>query len=137
MAYDYIVSKQERNYNLDLIKIMACIAVVGLHTLNRDLSSLNLILYYLCGFAVPAFFMASGYILLNRGEIFYAYVWKRIFKIVRVVICWTLIVFFDELLLNLLRSDVSKNPAFDIVLIATKSFLKKGRLWHFWYLGHL
>lgn len=36
----------DRQYNLDLIKILACVAVAGLHTLQKDLSILNSSLYY-------------------------------------------------------------------------------------------
>ena len=61
---------EERNTNLDLMRILACIAVVGLHTLQKDLSVFNSSLYYMCGFAVPVFFMASGYILLNREYVY-------------------------------------------------------------------
>ena len=61
--------QKKRNDNIDLIKILACIAVVGLHTLRREVSVLNSFLYYLCGFAVPAFMMASGYFLLNREKV--------------------------------------------------------------------
>lgn len=52
-----------RNLNLDLLRIIACIAVVGLHTLQKDLSLFNCTLYYMCGFAVPAF--------LWQADIFY------------------------------------------------------------------
>lgn len=51
-----IIMSQERNQSIDLLKIMACVAVIGLHTFSRDLSLLNASLYYCCGFAVPVFF---------------------------------------------------------------------------------
>lgn len=57
-----------RNYNLDLLRIMACIAVIGLHTSSKDVSVLNTLIYYFCGFAVLLFFMAIGYILMQRTE---------------------------------------------------------------------
>ena len=62
-----IVYKQKRNINLDMVKIIACISVIGLHTSQKDISAFNAALYYLCGFAVPVFFMSSGYILLDKG----------------------------------------------------------------------
>ena len=58
-----------RNNNIDLIKLYACICVVALHTISKDLSSITTVIYYLSGVAVPLFFMSSGYFLLNRGEI--------------------------------------------------------------------
>ena len=45
-----------RNENVDLLRIMACFAVVGLHTVGS----------YLFDFAVPMFFAISGFFLLNR-----------------------------------------------------------------------
>lgn len=60
--------EEKRNINLDLLRIMSCIAVVGIHTLQKDLSLINSSLYYMCGFAVPIFFMCSGYILMNRKQ---------------------------------------------------------------------
>lgn len=45
-----------RDASIDLLKIISCVAVVGLHTINKDASSMNSVLYYLCGFAVPMFF---------------------------------------------------------------------------------
>ena len=58
-----------RNNNIDLIKLYACICVVALHTIPKDLSAVTTTIYYLSGVAVPLFFMSSGYFLLNRGEI--------------------------------------------------------------------
>ncbi len=57
-------ASQHRNSNLDLLRFLACVAVVGLHISIKDLSAVNAVLYYLCGFAVPLFFMASGYMSL-------------------------------------------------------------------------
>lgn len=70
-----------RNYNLDLLRIMVCIAVIGLHTSSKDVSVLNTLIYYFCGFAVPLFFMAIGYILMQRTEITKNYVRKNITKV--------------------------------------------------------
>ena len=52
-----------RDCSIDLIRVIACVAVVGLHTFPKDLSLVTASLYYLCGFAVPFFFMSSGYFL--------------------------------------------------------------------------
>ena len=72
---------------------MACIAVVGLHTFPKDLSTVTASLYYLCGFAVPVFFMSSGYFLLNRGEVSYKYAVQKCIGIIRVVFLWNSIIF--------------------------------------------
>lgn len=44
-----------RNYNIDLLKLISCIAVVGLHVIPKDYNTLSNAMYYLCGFAVPIF----------------------------------------------------------------------------------
>ena len=51
--------RSDINHNLDLVKVFACIAVVGLHTLHKDISVINSTLYYLCGFAVPVFLLQA------------------------------------------------------------------------------
>ena len=48
-----------RDCNIDIIRVIACVAVVGLHTFPKDLSVVTASLYYLCGFAVPFFFIIS------------------------------------------------------------------------------
>ena len=35
------MSLDKRNLNIDLLKVMSCIAVVGLHTLNFSFNNLN------------------------------------------------------------------------------------------------
>lgn len=44
-----------RNNNIDLIKLYACICVVALHTIPKDLSAVTTTIYYLSGVAVPLF----------------------------------------------------------------------------------
>lgn len=44
-----------RDCNIDIIRVIACVAVVGLHTFPKDLSVVTASLYYLSGFAVPFF----------------------------------------------------------------------------------
>ena len=74
-----------RDCNIDLIRLIACVAVVGLHTFPKDLSLVTASLYYLSGFAVPFFFMSSGFFLLNRGELNYKYVWHKCAGIIKIV----------------------------------------------------
>lgn len=58
----------DRHYNIDLIRTLACIAVIGLHTYGIEIGLPNSIVYYLCGFAVPCFFMSSGYFFKKSGK---------------------------------------------------------------------
>ena len=81
--------------------------------------------------------MSSGYFLLNRGKINWNYPLRKAFNIIRLVILWNLI--FDILrsmiqLYSIGRLSVEwLNVPQDII----KSFLQKGEMGHFWYLGAL
>lgn len=57
----------KRDYGIDMLRFVACCAVVGLHTFTKGITLTSTVAYYACGFAVPIFFMCSGAFLLNRG----------------------------------------------------------------------
>lgn len=135
---DNFISKQaSRNYNLDLIKILACIAVVGLHTLNKEISVVSQSLYYVCGFAVPAFFMATGYVLLNRDGVSKNYSWKKINNVLKVVLLWSLLIFIAYMSVKVIKNEL----VLQVFIVFPKTFLggfiQRGYLWQFWYLGAL
>lgn len=74
---------QKRNIGIDLIKIIACILVITLHSLSPEdpivfNNTLNLSLYYVGKLAIPIFFMASGYFVINKPSVSYIYSFKRI-----------------------------------------------------------
>ena len=89
-------NRKHRNYGLDLAKILACILVLCLHSL-RPTSSIvkssivNLSVYYAGSIAIPIFFMASSYFVLNKRTISYFYVMKRVGDILFIIIGWILI----------------------------------------------
>ena len=56
----------KRNYNLDLIRIAACMAVLVLHIFGLEGGFISTILYYLGTFGIPLFFMISGYNMLAK-----------------------------------------------------------------------
>jgi surface polysaccharide O-acyltransferase-like enzyme len=128
---------RKRNVNLDLMRILACIAVVGLHTLQKDLSVFNSTLYYICGFAVPVFFMASAYILLNKGEVSLSYSIRKCFSILKIMVLWAAIVCIASNCLALIRGTEESNLLVFFVKLVVKSLVQKGTLWHFWYFGAL
>lgn len=119
------------------MRILACIAVVGLHTLQKDLSVFNSTLYYICGFAVPVFFMASGYILLNRGQISFQYSIRKCCSVLKIVVLWAAIVFIGSMSLDLVRGTLDSNIVLSFIKLIIKSLVQKGTLWHFWYFGAL
>lgn len=112
-------------------------AVVGLHTFPKDLSVVTASLYYLCGFAVPFFFMSSGYFLLNRGEINYKYAEHKCVGIIKIVFFWNCILYVVKLGSALALDKVLSINFFAFVKDFLKSFVQKGTMWQFWYLGAL
>lgn len=72
-----------RNYGIDFLKIIACLAVLRLHIISINVAEneFQLFTYYLSGFAVPIFFMANGYFILNKIDLKFDYIIKKIKKI--------------------------------------------------------
>jgi surface polysaccharide O-acyltransferase-like enzyme len=124
----------KRNAGLDLLKLMACFAVVVLHVTglmlekNRgyDISDMA---YYAAGFAIPIFFMVNGYLLLNRKEMDFKYISKKIINFLVVVFLWNLIISLMRLLLN---SEFT-NPVYETI----KNLFQRGYFWQFWFFGAL
>ena len=120
-----------RNINLDLIKVLACIGVVLLHTTMggfKETGSWNLLayLYYLGTYSIPLFFMVNGYLLLGKKEITYPYVLQKVKWILTIVSLWTIIVW-------LFKRDFTVNPIKKII----GSLLQKGYFSQFWFFGAL
>lgn len=124
---------QERNLNLDFIKILAMVFVVGLHTGTRFyIGNIEVNYYYLwtiCGTAIPLFFTVSGYLLLGRKKIDWNYSAKKIWGIVRFVfvVCW---IYWLIILI------ITQEPHWDkLYKDPLGAFLMGGAFWQFWYFG--
>lgn len=124
-----------RSHNLDLLKILACVAVVGLHTLNAYDSVTNTLLYYLCGFSVPLFFMASGYILLHRPSTGWRYVGKKLLAILKIVVLWNSLFFVKDCVVAFLHKEPISLLALPTAIVGC--LVQRDYLWHFWYFGAL
>ena len=61
---------QERNLNLDFIKVLAMVFVIGIHSSTKyyigNIDINRFFILTLCGPAIPLFFSVSGYLLLGR-----------------------------------------------------------------------
>ena len=84
---------KKKNYGIDLIKIFACVLVIILHSLDPMIpvvrnNMYNLFLYYVGTMAIPVFFMASGYFVLNKSIISYTYSFRRIKNILIIIFSW-------------------------------------------------
>lgn len=81
--------QEGRNQSLDLIKVIAMIGVIALHStksfINADQLSVADFIYDYGMIAMPLFFMVSGYLLLSRKELNYSYAIRKICGIIRFV----------------------------------------------------
>lgn len=114
-----------RNVNLDLIKCIACISVVGLHTVGMN----NYTIYYFCDCGVPLFFMVNGYLLLSKEKVDYQYVFFKILKILKIVFAWNFIITIPVF--------IFRHKIVNPFSLAFDSLLQKGYLWQFWFFGTL
>ena len=123
--------QKTRNINLDLLKVLACVGVVLLHTAMggfKEAGSWNMLtyLYYLGTYSIPLFFMVNGYLLLGKREITYSYILQKIKWILITVMLWTLIVWLFKL-------DFAVNPIKKMI----GSLIQKGYFFQFWFFGSL
>ena len=122
-----------RNYSLDMVKIVAMLGVICLHSTFRYIVpttfTLADILYRTAVVAIPLFFMTSGYLMLGRENINYRYALTKIAKIIR---------FVGIIVVSYWGLYSIKNQTFDLVLLLQYlegAFLQDGPLSIFWYFG--
>lgn len=120
---------KENNTNIELIKVIACIGVVFLHTIGLKSSNFNNLIYYLGTISVPLFFMINGYLVLNKNEITYKYLFKKIARLLFIALIWNIIY---SVILTIIQGKMD-NPFIQTI----KSLLEKGNMFWFWFLGAL
>lgn len=127
--------KMSRNRNIDLIKVISMIFVMGLHSRGYFCEyPIYDFGYYLihsvCGLAIPLFFMVSGYLLLGRNKnTDYSYSLKKIYAIVRFMFIITTLYYSAYAVMK--GSFYLK----DYVTITFGSLLQYGTFGVFWYFG--
>lgn len=121
---------KSRNIGLDLLKILACFGIVGLHTLGKDSSELNRILYYGGGYSIPVFLMVHGYFLLNRQGMSYRYLMGKAVRMMMIAFAWNCIFAVMQLV-------AGKNAINPCVETLTELFIQKGVFYQFWFFGSL
>ncbi len=124
---------QERNLNLDFIKILAMVFVIGIHSGTKyyigNIDINRFFILTVCGPAIPLFFSVSGYLLLGRKNINWDYSIKKIWGIVRFVfvVCW---------IYWLIMLVITQEPHWDkLYKDPLGAFLMGGAFWQFWYFG--
>ena len=124
---------QERNLNLDFIKILAMVFVIGIHSGTKyyigNIDINRFFILIVCGPAIPLFFSVSGYLLLGRKNIDWHYSTKKVIGIIRFV-------FVVSWIFWLIMLVITQEPHWDkLYKDPLGAFLMGGAFWQFWYFG--
>ena len=95
------------------------------------------LLVWICCSIFFFFFMSSGYFLLNRGALNYKYAGHKCVRIIKIVFLWNCILYVIKLGKALALDKMLSMNLFAFVKEFLKSFVQKGTMWQFWYLGAL
>ncbi|MBD1382321.1 acyltransferase [Metabacillus arenae] len=136
----------ERNYAIDFIKFFAIFAVVVIHTFPLDSVMGFYMIDALSRFAVPFFFVASGYLfglkMMNTREHF-NYFRKYIIKIFKIYVCWLIFYAAYDVILILFKYkgfEIKKELInyFDEFSLFNLLYYGKGTSgYHLWFLTAL
>ncbi|MDQ0218776.1 acyltransferase [Peribacillus cavernae] len=134
----------ERNYAIDFIKFFAIFAVVVIHTIPKDSLIGLFVLDNFSRFAVPFFFVASGYlfglkIIDNKESL--AYFKKYVIKILKIYVCWLVFyTIYDVLIIYKNGSGVQRElmKYFDEFTLLNLLYYGEGTSgYHLWFLTSL
>ncbi|AYA77598.1 acyltransferase [Bacillus sp. Y1] len=90
----------ERNYSIDFFKFFAILGVVFIHT-NLFSNEIGFILHTFSRFAVPFFFMSSGYLFnqtIAKQNTLMGQLKKYLSRIIKIYFCWVLFYFIYDIL---------------------------------------
>lgn len=120
---------KQREYGVDLLKIIACFGVIALHTVNGTLGISNRIITLIFSLSIPTFFVCSGYLMFLKKEISYSYVIKKVIKILLICFSWEV--------LHAIAYFLYYHRIRNFVESFFGDFLQKGLFFHFWFMGTL
>lgn len=114
----------KRNYNLDLIRIAACVAVLVLHIFGVEGGYINTILYYLGTFGIPLFFMISGCNMLAKKRSYHEILLKVVnIYLFLIILC----IIYGSIYALLKKKNIS--VIFDIFIDIFSNKSNLGILW--------
>jgi surface polysaccharide O-acyltransferase-like enzyme len=134
----------ERNYAIDFIKFFAILAVVVIHIFPEDSLIGLFALNNFSRFAVPFFFVASGYlfgqkVMDNKESILYFK--KYVIKILKIYVCWLVFyAVYDVLMIYINGTDVQQEMIkyFDQFTLLNLLYYGKGTSgYQLWFLTAL
>ncbi len=83
----------ERNYGLDLYRILCCLGVLTYHVMDDVLGigeGIAKTLYFGASYCVPGFFLLSGFLLGSKNEVSIQYIENKIFGTVKKLFGWVI-----------------------------------------------
>lgn len=115
---------------IDTLKSISIFLVIVLHTCNYGFNNPNysLVIYYCGVFAIPLFFVISGYLQGARQRT-YSYCLKKILRIFLVTLLWNAPLCFLSL--------VFKHKSREVFISSLLCFIQKGFYPQCWFLGTL
>lgn len=120
---------KKREYGLDLLKFLACLGVVSIHTLNINSGLLNMVFAMSATVCIPIFLQVGGYLMLKRPGFGYRYALKKAATILLVCLCWEALHAAAHFAVYREVRAFVKSWAMD--------FFQQGLFYHFWYMGAL
>ena len=118
---------RERERSVDLIKFVASILIVVLHSINPSSEKTQEIVYLLGSFGIPMFFIVNGYLRANKAfTIDFAV--KTLLRYAKFMGIWTLIIGIAKLI-------VVRKVEFISLFIG--AIIGKDLLFHLWFLAGL
>lgn len=120
---------KKREYGLDLLKLLACLGVVAIHTLNINKGVLNMVFAMSAAICIPTFLLVGGYLMLKRSGFSWHYAGKKIATILLVCLAWEA--------LHAAAHFVAYREIRPFVQSWLLDFFQKGLFYHFWYMGAL
>lgn len=123
----------DRNLSLDIVKIVAMIGVICLHS-TYSYSIPNQfcfadILYESAVVSMPLFFMVSGYLLIGRPNVDYRYSIRKIAKIIQFVSTIVIIYWFIYSVHHL------QFDFYELAKSLVQPYFQRSRFYMFWYFG--
>lgn len=95
-------SQDQRNYGLDVFRILCCVGVLGYHALDDAFlcgSKAASYLYFLCSYCVNGFFLLSGFLLSAKPSVEPEYIEKKVTgtlcRLFYWIIFWAAVFFLD------------------------------------------
>lgn len=113
-----------REREIDLLKYIACVLVVVLHSISPSEDIPQETVYLLGSFAIPMFFMVNGYLRANK-EFTFGFAAKMLLRYEAFILMWSVIVGMGKLIL------LKKNCFLELFIGANTA---KNDLFHLWFL---